>query len=132
METLTDLQKGMAAALIDRTRERLDGPVEDLLVAEGGLAEAVGERSWKRSNAEDLNTLTAFCDRKGYPPVSLLVVIPGLNKPEKGILIHYFKRTLSPAESTKGWKEALQQIKDTPADVWEAFRGEVVDKVEEE
>jgi len=128
METLTDLQKGMAATLIDRTRERLGGPVTDLLLEESELAKTVGQNSWKRSNVDDLNILTAFCDRKGYPPVSLLVVIPGLNKPEKSIFIHAFKATLPAAEATKRWKAALEEIQTTPNDVWDAFRADVVDE----
>lgn len=128
METLSELQKNMAVALVERTRERLGGAVEDLLVEEGDLAQAVGEPSWKRSNVEDLNVLSAFCDRKGYPPVSLLVVIPGLNKPEKSILIHSFKATLPAAESTKRWKAALEDLQKTPDDEWDAFLADVTEE----
>lgn len=128
METLSELQKNMAVALVERTRERLGGAVEDLLVEEGDLARAVGEPSWKRSNVEDLNVLSAFCDRKGYPPVSLLVVIPGLNKPEKSILIHSFKATLPAAESTKRWNAALEDLQKTPDDVWDAFLADVTEE----
>ena len=131
METLTDLQKGMAATLIDHTLERIGGSTADLLIEEGELAKAVGQNNWKRSNVDDLNALSAFCDRMGYPPVPLLVVIPGLNKPEKSILIHSFKATLPTAEATKRWKTALEEIQSTPDDVWKAFRADVVEAEKE-
>ena len=124
MQTLTDFQKTMATTLIDWTQERTaDG--ESPLIDEGEFATAIGQMGWRRSNVDDLNMLSAYCDRKGYPPISLLVVIPGLMKPEKSLLIHAFKATLPPAEFTKRWKAALEEIQATPNETWEAFRADI-------
>ena len=125
METLTDLQKKMASTLVDWMRERIAEGADSPLIDEGELARAVGQTSWKRSNVDDLNVLLAFCDRKKYPPVSLLVVIPGLMKPEKSILIHAFKATLPAAEFNRRWKEQVEEIATTPDEVWEAFKADV-------
>lgn len=125
METLTDLQKKLALSLIDTAREGIAANGTCPLVEEGALAQSVGQASWKRSNIDDLNLLLAYCDRKKYPPVSLLVVIPGLMKPEKSIFTHAFKKTLPAAENAKRWKEALEEMPRTPEDVWEAFRNDL-------
>lgn len=127
MQTLTDFQKTMASTLIDWARERIaDG--SDLLIDEGTFAKAVGQTGWKRSNVDDLNMLIAYCDRMKYPPVSLLVVIPGLMRPEKSLLIHAFKATLPTAEFTKRWKAALEEIRAASNDTWDAFKVDVTNK----
>lgn len=121
METLTDRQKAIAGVLVDWARKRVHGPMEDLLIEEGQLAQALGDSGWMRSNANDLGILCAYCDRKGFPLVPLLVVIPGLRKPEKTIFTHAFKATLSTAENNKRWAEELKAIKKTKKAVWDEF-----------
>jgi hypothetical protein len=127
MQTLTDQQKKIAVALIDYAHDRISEGADSLLIEEAALAKLIDQPSWKRSNVDDLNALSAFCDRKGYPPVSLLVVIPGLMRPEKSVLIHAFKATLPAAEFAKRWAAALEEIKVTPDDAWEVFRFDITD-----
>ena len=127
MQTLTDLQKKIAVALIDYAHDKISEGADNLLIEEEALAKLIDQPIWKRSNIDDLNALSAFCDRKGYPPVSLLVVIPGLMRPEKSVLIHAFKATLPAAEFTKRWTSTLEEIKATPNDVWEVFRFDITD-----
>lgn len=128
MQTLTDLQKKIAVTLIDWATNKIAEDADSLLIDEAALAKLIDQPSWKRSNVDDLNALIAFCDRKGYQPVSLLVVIPGLMRPEKSVLIHAFKHTLPSAEFTKRWHVALEDIKTTPHDAWETFRSDITDR----
>lgn len=125
METMTDKQKKIADVLVDWAREHADGDVSDMLIEETQLAEAIGEKSWKRADAEDLGLLCSYCDRKHYPLIPLLVVIPGFGKPEKSILIHAFKATLPTAEANKRWQTELKAIQKTKAAVWDDFKQNV-------
>ncbi len=122
METLTDMQKKIGEALIDWALSHEGGEAADLLIDEQQLAKEIGEKSWRRSHVDDLDTLISYCDRKGFPLVSLLVVIPGFGKPEKTVMIHAFKATLPTAEADKRWKAELQAITKTKPAVWEEFK----------
>ncbi len=125
METLTDRQKKIALKLIEWAQDRVGGETDELLVEEDQLKDLLGDRSWKRANVDDLNVLCAYCDRMGYPMVPLLVVIPGLRKPEKTIFTHAFKTTLPTAENNRRWKEALKDIEKTKKATWEEFAANV-------
>ncbi len=122
MEPLTSKQMKIADVLIDWARDHATGPAEDMLIDEAKLSEMIGDDVWKRSTADDLLALIAFCNREDYPLIPLLVVIPGLNKPEKTFMTHAFKATLSPAENAKRWQAALDGIRATSDDVWNTFK----------
>ena len=125
MEQLTPKQMAIANVLIERVHERITSDLPDLLIDEAELAEAIGDGAWKRSTNDDLIALSAFCNREGYPLVPLLVVIPGLNKPEKTLMSNAFRATLSPAENTKRWHAAIDDIKAASLDVWKEFQARV-------
>lgn len=122
METLTEEQKKIGNALIDWALAAKDGEPADMVIEETELAKQLGEAAWKRSHAEDLNMLCSYCQRMEYPPVSLLVVIPGFGKPEKGLMIHAFKATLPTAEAEKRWEKELKAIKKTKQATWKEFK----------
>lgn len=125
METLTDTQKRIASLLIDWVLSHKTDNVYDMLIEEPVVAKQLDESSWKRSHIDDLNILCAYCSRLQFPLVSLLVVIPGLRKPEKTVFTHAFKATLSTAENNKRWAEALNEIAQTPQAVWDDFKSRV-------
>jgi hypothetical protein len=125
METLTDTQKSIAEFLITWARDHKAGETSELLVDEPELAKALGAPSWKRSYLHDLDMLSSYCARKNYPLVSLMVVIPGLEMPEKDVMIHAFKATLSNAENKKHLSAELSTIKKTKQSTWDAFMEDV-------
>jgi len=125
METLTEIQKKMADVLIEWALTHRNGEPSDLTIEEPAMAKAIGEDSWKRANTEDLKMLCSYCDRKQYPLVSLMVVIPGLEKPEKSLLIHAFKATLPTKESNARWAAELKAIQKTKQSVWKDFKANV-------
>ena len=125
MEQLTPKQMKIAVVLIDRARERAAGETADLLIDEGELALAIGDTAWRRSTNDDLITLSAFCNREGYPLVPLMVVIPGLGKPEKTLMTNAFRATLSPAENAKRWNAVLEEVKACTPDTWDEFMARV-------
>ena len=122
METLTDRQKLIANTLIDWAREHKGEAAHDMIIEENELAKLLGDTSWKRANNEDLFVLCAYCRRKEYPMIPLLVVIPGLRKPEKPLMTHAFKATLPAAENAKRWDAALKDIKKTKVAIWDEFK----------
>ena len=125
MEQLTPKQMKIANVLIDRARERAAGPAAELIIDEAELAQAIGDGAWKRSTNDDLIALSAFCNREDYPLIPLMVVIPGLNKPEKTLMTNAFRATLSPAENTKRWNAALDAIKAASAATWDELKARV-------
>lgn len=125
METLTDVQKNMAETLIEWALTHKNGDVSELVIEEPAMAKAIGESGWKRANAEDLKMLCSYCDRMGYPLVPLMVVIPGLGKPEKGLLIHAFKATLPTKEANARWLKEMKAIQKTKQSVWKEFKASV-------
>lgn len=131
METLTDSQKQIATVLIDWVAARREEGAESLLIDEGELAHELGASSWKRSYLDDLNILCAYCDRMGYPTISLLVVVPGLNRPERALFAHAFKTTLPAAEATKRWNDELKKIAKTKNTTWAEFKNNVAPAEEE-
>ena len=122
MEQLSPKQMEIANVLIDYARAHASGPATDLLMDEAELATRIGDNSWKRATNDDLIALAAFCNRENYPLVPLMVVIPGLNKPEKTLMTKAFHATLSPAENTKRWDAALSAIQQTPVATWDEFQ----------
>ena len=125
MDPLTSKQMKIADVLIDWARDHASEPTTNLLIDEGKLSQLIGDDVWKRSTADDLLALIAFCNRESYPLIPLMVVIPGLNKPEKTFMTHAFKATLSPAENAKRWQAALDEISATNDDVWNTFKARV-------
>ena len=129
METLTDRQKSIAQVLVTWAREHAHGTTDDLLIDEDQLSHSLGDLAWIRQNTIDLGVLCAYCDRKQYPMIPLLVVIPGLRKPEKYVFTHAFKATLSSAENDKRWKEELNRIVKTEETVWEEIASTIKPEV---
>lgn len=125
METLTEPQKKIASLLIDWVRGHRMLDAAKLAITEDELARELGEPAWHRAHTDDLCILCAYCDRKHYPMVPLMVVIPGLGKPEKTIFTHALKKTLTTAQNNKAWAEAMQEIKDADPAVWDAFAADV-------